>query len=80
SSSCLKNRYGEVFFKQIAGTFARRIVCYSKPGNMENRGDQCGVIKFGSRIDLFLPLNAEIRVKVGDKVRAVESVLAVLPE
>jgi phosphatidylserine decarboxylase len=80
SSSCLENAYGKVFFKQIAGTFARRIVCYSEPGNMENRGDQCGVIKFGSRIDLYLPLEAEIRVKVGDRVRAVESVLALLPD
>ncbi len=80
SSSCLRNRYGEVFFKQIAGTFARRIVCYSEPGNMENRGDQCGVIKFGSRIDLFLPLDADIKVKLGDKVRAVETVLAELAE
>ena len=80
SSSCLQNAYGEVFFKQIAGTFARRIVCYSEPGNMENRGDQCGVIKFGSRIDLYVPLDAEIKVQVGDKVRAVESVLAILPE
>ena len=80
ASSCLRNQHGEVFFKQIAGTFARRIVCYSEPGKMENRGDQCGVIKFGSRIDMFLPLDADIRVKVGDKVRAVESVIAVLPE
>ena len=47
---------------------------------MENRGDQCGVIKFGSRIDLFVPLEAEIKVQVGDKVRAVESVLAILPD
>ena len=80
ASSCLRNEYGEVFFKQIAGTFARRIVCYSEPGNMENRGDQCGVIKFGSRIDMFLPLDAEIRVGIGDKVKAVESVIAVLPD
>ena len=54
--------------------------CYSEPGNMENRGDQCGVIKFGSRIDMFLPLDAELQVKLGDKVKAVESVIAVLPE
>ena len=80
ASSCLQNAHGEVFFKQIAGTFARRIVCYSRPGSMENRGEQCGVIKFGSRIDMFLPLDADIRVKVGDKVKAVESVIAVLPE
>lgn len=80
ASTCLQNEYGEVFFKQIAGTFARRIVCYSEPGNMENRGDQCGVIKFGSRIDHYLPLDAEVKVQVGDKVKAVESVLAILPE
>ena len=80
SSSCLENEYGRVFFKQIAGTFARRIVCYSEPGKIEYRGDQCGVIKFGSRIDLFVPLDAEVKVKVGDQVRAVESILAVLPE
>ena len=80
ASSCLRNKHGEVFFKQIAGTFARRIVCYSEPGNMENRGDQCGVIKFGSRIDMFLPLDAEVQVKLGDKVKAVESVIAILPE
>ena len=80
ASSCLENEYGQVLFKQIAGTFARRIVAYSEPGNMENRGDQCGVIKFGSRIDHFIPLDAEIKVKVGDKVKAVESVLAILPD
>ncbi len=80
SSSCMQNEHGEVFFKQIAGTFARRIVCYSEPGKIEYRGEQCGVIKFGSRIDMFVPLEAEIKVKLGDKVRAVESVLAVLPE
>ena len=47
---------------------------------MENRGDQCGVIKFGSRIDLFVPTDSEIKVRVGDKVKAVESVLAILPD
>ena len=80
SSTCMENEYGTVFFKQIAGTFARRIVCYSEPGKIEYRGEQCGVIKFGSRIDLFLPLEAEVKVKVGDTVRAIESVLAVLPD
>ena len=80
SSTCLRNEHGEVFFKQIAGTFARRIVCYAEPGKIEYRGDQCGVIKFGSRIDLFVPLEAEVKVKLGDKVRAVASILAVLPD
>ena len=80
ASTCLQNSHGQVFFKQIAGTFARRIVCYSEPGHIEYRGEQCGVIKFGSRIDLFVPLEADVKVKVGEKVRAVESVLAVLPD
>ena len=80
SSTCIENEYGPVFFKQIAGTFARRIVCYSEPGHMEYRGEQCGVIKFGSRIDLFVPLEADVKVKVGDTVRAIESVLAILPD
>ena len=63
-------------FKQIAGTFARRIVTYAKPGNAEVKGEQCGVIKFGSRIDMFFPLDAEIKVKLGDHVKACETVIA----
>ena len=66
SSSCMSNDYGQVFFKQIAGTFARRIVCYSKEGLAVERGKQCGIIKFGSRIDIYLPLDAEILVKEGE--------------
>ena len=77
SSTCIKSGKGEVFFKQIAGTFARRIVCYSTVGENEKKGQQCGIIKFGSRIDMFLPLDCDIKVKVGDKVRACESVIAV---
>lgn len=68
----------EILFKQLAGFFARRIVCYSKPGVRTKAGEQCGIIKFGSRIDMFLPTDADVKVKVGDKVRACESVIAVL--
>ncbi len=78
SSVAIKNEYGPVFFKQIAGTFARRIVTYATPGNHEVKGEQCGVIKFGSRIDFYLPLDAEIKVKLGDHVKACESVIAEL--
>ncbi len=74
----IKGEHGEVFFKQLAGTFARRIVCYAKPGSHELKGDQCGIIKFGSRIDMYLPLDADIKVKLGDFVRASESVIAEL--
>ena len=74
----IKSKYGEILFKQLAGTFARRIVCYAKPGNQELKGDQCGIIKFGSRIDMYLPLDADIKVSLGDYVRASESVIAEL--
>lgn len=77
SSTAIRTADGrEIFFKQIAGTFARRIVCYSKEGLGTKAGEQLGIIKFGSRIDLFLPLDAEIKVKVGDQVKACESVIA----
>ena len=68
----------KVFFKQLAGSFARRIVCYSEPGLQTKAGEQCGIIKFGSRVDMYLPLDAEIKVKNGDVVRACESVIAQL--
>ena len=61
-----------------AGTFAGRIVTYGKVGDSVKKASQCGLIKFGSRIDMYLPLDADIRVEVGDKVRACESVIATL--
>lgn len=76
SSVAIRSPYGDVFFKQLAGTFARRIVTYAVPGNAEKKGDQCGVIKFGSRIDMYLPLDSEIKVKLGDHVKACETVIA----
>lgn len=73
----MKNREGkEILFKQIAGGFARRIACHAAPGQTVTAGSQCGIIKFGSRIDMFLPLDAEVKVKPGDLVRASETVLA----
>ncbi len=76
ASLAVKNEYGEVFFKQMAGTFARRIVTYDEVGQPVEKATQCGIIKFGSRIDMFLPLDADINVEVGDEVRACESVIA----
>ena len=70
SSTAIRNSHGEIFFKQIAGTFARRIVCYSKEGMEVERGRQCGIIKFGSRIDIFVPEDAEILVKEGEFTKA----------
>ena len=78
SSVAMQTPYGEILFKQLAGTFARRIVCNAEPGSYEEKGSECGIIKFGSRIDMYLPLDAEIKVKLGDYVKASESVIAAL--
>jgi phosphatidylserine decarboxylase len=68
----------ELLFKQIAGAFARRVVSYSRKGLPVKAGEQCGIIKLGSRIDFFLPLDADIKVDEGDIVRACETVIAEL--
>ena len=74
----VKSEHGEILFKQLAGTFARRIVCFARPGDKGKKGDQCGIIKFGSRIDMYLPLDADIKVKMGERVKACETVIAEL--
>ena len=78
TSMAIRNEHGDVFFKQIAGTFARRIVCHGRPGDIVGKAEECGIIKFGSRIDMYLPLNADIKVEIGDCVRASETVIAEL--
>lgn len=70
------SKKGSVLFRQIAGAVARRIVCYAKPGDKAMQGGEYGFIKFGSRIDLFLPLDSHITVKIGDKTKGGESVIA----
>ncbi len=67
----------EVTFKQIAGLLARRIVCRCSEGQKFERGQRVGLIKFGSRVDVLLPANAELRVKVGQRVKGGASILAV---
>jgi phosphatidylserine decarboxylase len=67
-----------ILFRQIAGAMARRIVCYSKEGEKAEQGGQFGFIKFGSRVDVFLPLGTEIKVKLGDNVKGGITVLAEL--
>jgi phosphatidylserine decarboxylase len=67
-----------VLFRQIAGAMARRIVCYSKEGDVAEQGGQFGFIKFGSRVDVFLPLGTQINVKLGDVVKGGITVLAEL--
>ena len=78
TSVCVRNDYGDVFFKQLAGTFCRRIECYAEREKTCIRGEQCGIIKFGSRIDIYLPLDADIKVGLGEEVRACETVIAEL--
>ena len=64
--------------RQIVGVLARRVVCRAKPGDEVRAGDRYGVMKFGSRMDVYLPLSAELRIKPGDVVRGGESIIAVL--
>lgn len=66
----------EVTFKQIAGLLARRIVFHYREGDRVERGQRVGLIKFGSRVDVIVPAEAELRVKVGDRVQGGATVLA----
>jgi len=68
-----------VLFRQIAGALARRIVWYVKEGDKVEQGQQFGFIKFGSRVDVFLPLGSEIKVELGQVVKGGRTILAELP-
>lgn len=68
--------YGKVLYRQIAGALARRIVNYAKEGQTVEQGSDAGFIKFGSRVDLFLPLDTNIKVKLNQKVKGGECVIA----
>ena len=70
----------EVLMRQIAGAVARRIVTYAEPGDIADIKDHMGFIKFGSRVDIYLPLDAEVFVKIGDKTTGGVSVVARLRE
>ena len=72
------NVIGKILYRQIAGAVARRIVNYAKTNNQVIQGEDAGFIKFGSRVDLFLPLNTKINVKLNDKVKGGEQVIATL--
>ena len=75
----LKDTKGrEILVRQIAGFVARRIVCELQPGDEAVVGEELGMIRFGSRVDVFLPLDAEVKVKIGDKTTGKETVLAIL--
>ena len=72
----VKDAYCEVSFKQIAGLLARRIVCNVKVGDKVERGQRMGLIKFGSRCDVLMPAEAQLKVKVGTRVLGGTTVLA----
>jgi len=77
----IENKDGiTVLFRQIAGALARRIVWYVKEGDVVEQGQQFGFIKFGSRVDVFLPLGSEIKVELGQVVKGGRTILAELPE
>lgn len=68
----------EILVRQIAGIIARRIISYAKEGNAAKQNHEVGFIRFGSRVDVFLPLDAEIKVKLGDKTKGTQTVIAKL--
>ena len=68
----------KVLVKQIAGLIARRIVCYAKTGDTVKAGERYGLIRFGSRVDLFLPKNTDLMVKVGDRIKGARDVIGVI--
>jgi phosphatidylserine decarboxylase len=68
----------KILVKQIAGLIARRIVCYAKPGDAVKTGERYGLIRFGSRVDIFLPKDAALKVKVGDRIKGARDIIGVL--
>lgn len=78
-STVFKTENGhEIMSRQIAGTVARRICTYKKPGDFVEQGSEYGFIRFGSRVDLFLPLNAKVEVELGTKPVAGKTVIATI--
>lgn len=79
TSIVVENGQGvQVLIRQIAGAMARRIVCYAREGNAIRQGDEIGFIKFGSRVDLFIPLDAQLKVEIGQYVTGKKTVIAEL--
>jgi phosphatidylserine decarboxylase len=74
----IKNGAGNVLVRQVAGFLARRTVCRVEPGEVLRRGERFGIIKFSSRLDVYLPCDVEVLVRPNDKVRAGETLLAAI--
>jgi phosphatidylserine decarboxylase len=79
NSIVVQSPAGRLMFRQIAGMIARRIVCRVGPGDSVQRGERIGLIKFGSRVDVFLPPGCEVLVRRGQRVRGVASAIARMP-
>jgi len=75
-----QNPRGTIVVRQLTGAIARRIVAWSRVGDELKRGERFGMIRFGSRTEVYLPLSAKVLVKVGDRVKGGASVIAQLPE
>jgi phosphatidylserine decarboxylase len=75
----IENGQSRILVKQIAGMIARRIVCNCGLGDCIATGDKIGLIKFGSRVEIFLPLDVQLQVKLKDKVKAGETIIALRP-
>ena len=69
-------QFGKVLYRQIAGALAKRIVNYAKEGDMAVQGADAGFIKFGSRVDIYLPLSAKVKVTLGQKVKGAIDIIA----
>ena len=75
----ISNKFaGEILYRQVAGAMARRIVNYAKPQMQVIQGTDAGFIKFGSRVDVYMPLNSEIKIKLNDAVKGGEQIIATL--
>lgn len=80
TTTVISNNGVPILVRQIAGAVARRIITYAKPEQQVKRGEELGFIRFGSRVDLFVPLEATVRVSLDEVVKGGQSILAVLPD
>lgn len=74
----LNTAYGKILVRQVAGLIARRAVCRVSPGDSLKKGQRYGIIKFGSRVDIYLPEDVQVKIVLGQKVKAGETVLAAI--
>lgn len=74
----LNTKHGKILVRQVAGFIARRAVCKVKPGDSLKKGERYGIIKFSSRLDVYLPKDTDIKVKLGDKVKAGETIIGII--